>query len=317
VARKVREERGGRILTHDNVVSEGPLAHLDNRWAPFLSGALGNGEAGIDPAGVNLCGYFTADAPARAEVEALLAAVGVRVRGVAFPYVDPASVAALASASLWVVSPWAVVEKGLGAAVDGLGLKALRTPGPFGMDGTRRWVDAIATALGLPPLDAGRFESLVRPWQAAWEGVRARLAGRSAALVAPGAHLAEALGPAFFYGLDPVALLRDLGLRVFLVPTGQPGDACKDPGAIPDGVELILPAPGEPVSGTLRRAGCDLVYSDYATDARVLAAGAMPFGVRDLEPGPGGAVRTGQRILARCGTPFFRSYGHLVEGGGP
>lgn len=295
VAAAGRESTGATILTHENVVSEGPLAHLDNRWAPVLDLLLPRSGAGQDPAGVNLCGYVLPGAPARQELESLLAGCGVRVTGVLFPYLDRRDLGSLARASLWVTSPWDVVQKGLGAALERAGRRVACLTGPFGVEGSIRFVEAILRALGLPEPTRDAMEALVAAARDALEPLRLEAARFRAGIAVPAGCSSEVLSPSFFYGLDPVGFLGELGFDVAVVE-------------VPDDDSAVE---------VLRGSGCHIVYSDWADDPRVEAAGAMTFDCRSFEPGPDGAVRTARRLLARCRGTFFRRYGGLIEGATP
>lgn len=311
VVNMVRRNTGGHIITHENVFTEGPLAGLDNRWAPILSSILEK-ERDKNPVGIVLCGYCLPRTKVHEELKKLFSSVGIELLAVVFPYLDTTSVAALSKASLWVINPWTVVEKGLGRAVDALGLHAIRAPTPFGFEGTKKWLLQISAALGKPIGE--QLEEHIGTLKPAWERIFSMLSDKRAGLVVPAHDALAALSPHVFYGLDPISMLKELGIRPCVILYDASDDRVP---ALPDGVEVFVASSHESISETIRSAGCDLVYSDYAADTRVLKAGAMPFSIRLVESGLEGAIRTGLRLLSRCTTPFFRRYAGYLFGGGP
>jgi hypothetical protein len=63
----------------------------------------------------------------------------------------------------------------------------------------------------------------------------------------------------------------------------------------------------------LRGGDAEAVYSEYTFDHRLTRRGKAAFSVADFAPGPSGAVDTLRRLVRRCGLPFYRAYGALLE----
>ncbi|MBM4398654.1 MAG: hypothetical protein FJ087_23575, partial [Deltaproteobacteria bacterium] len=251
----------------------------------------------------------------RAGLLDMVAAAGVAFCGASFPFMDPGSVPAWPRASAWVVTPWAVADKGLLPAVSRLGVAVRRVAAPFGIEGTLAWLDGVRAAVGLPPADPEARASLAGPWPERLAALHGETGARRVGLVVPADEAGEALSPRVFFGLDPVALLRELGLRPIVVLARPRAAAAPVPP--PDAPDLVLQGCDEPIVETLRRAACDLVYSDHAGDSRVTRAGATPFDVRLLVPGIPGAVATARRLLALCRVPFHARYARLLGGDAP
>ncbi len=138
------------------------------------------------------------------------------------------------------------------------------------------------------------------------------------ALVADWGTVPEMVSPAFFFGLDPVRFLVDLGFQVTLVGplAGQAAALAADlPGAGAARVEALEVDRDAPdLIERVRDLAPDLVYCDRDDPGGALATGAVPFGVGDLEFGVGGARRSLRRLLARAGWRLPRRMGRGVSG---
>jgi len=263
------------------------------------------------PGTVNLGGFQWPGHPALAETEALLARTGVRVACRMLPGHWPDLRTAVGGAQVTVLSPWFPVQEVLGSALAEEGLPVRTLPLPYGVQPTRSWLAATAEASGREPPTEDLWAEMLRPWAAELEGMRTRTAAVRVALVADWGTAAEMCDASFFFGLDPLAMLTDMGFPVLVM--GREASrvveaaAREHPGARIEAVEMD-PSVEDP-EARLREVRPDLVYCDRE-DARVVkTAGAVPFGVGDLEPGLAGAVRTLRRLLARAGLQLYRRYG--------
>ncbi len=279
-----------------------------NWWRVFL--AARDRHVPRDPRAVNLAGYQWPGHPSLVEVETLLRDVGVRVATRMLPGQSPDIASSVGTAAITLVSPWHPVQDVLAGPLREEGLPIESLPLPYGVEGTRRWLDAVRTLLGMPAVDNTHFERVVREAAPDIEDLRRRASGLRVALVADWGTVPEMVSPAFFYGLDPVLLLLDLGFRVVLV-----GRAASQ--AVPQTTHLLSVGGGgveahdvDPSAGDIirrvRDLAPDLVYCDRPDPEAVLETGAVPFEIRDLEIGVRGARRTLRRLLARAGWTLHR-----------
>ncbi|MBZ0119676.1 MAG: nitrogenase component 1, partial [Sandaracinaceae bacterium] len=139
------------ILTKIRKKHDAPVVHTtqDPGSSLHLFAAMlrGDGaEVERDPEGVNLVG-FVADR-GRDELVALLEAIGLRVHARLIPSAPRAEVARYGRASAQVFFPNAPFRAMYHAAFADLPLRSVHAPPPFGMQGTRRWLEVIAQDFG-------------------------------------------------------------------------------------------------------------------------------------------------------------------------
>lgn len=306
-----------------NVVGpEHPLAKGDKRWAPILERLFVEREGASTPdaRSLNLVGFGPPSLPIYAELESLLASLDVRVAARLFPFLDTERQDAMARARAWVISPWLAVEKGPGEVLERLGDPRLRAPLPYGLAGTRAWLDGVLGLFGETPLGDARFSALVSMNAPQLETLRLRASGISLGFVIPAAWVDVFATPELFFGFAPLSCLADLGFRLEVLVTGERGarseselravllasDAALGADAP---LDVLFQGEGEPLVAALERMSSPLVYTEYSHDQRLLEARKLPFDARMLEPGLAGAERSARRLVARAGATFLKSLG--------
>jgi len=162
---------------------------------------------------------------------------------------------------------------------------AVRVPAPFGLSGTRAFLDAAVRAAGLHvPHAVARIEAQL---ETAGRDL-AVLAQRAAAVrlgVAVTPHFTSVPdSPELACGVPLIAFLRELGFQVEILHDAQ------DPARLDWWLRSRLSA----------------VFTELSFDSRLSAAGVAPFGLPDLEPGVAGAIRTARRLLRLADMRFFR-----------
>lgn len=307
VCRMVRSE-GRNVACFNPPLPRFTDASDRNWWLQFLQ----DRDRGVapEPGTVNLGGFQWPDHPAMAETEALLARVGVRVACRMLPGHSPDLRTAVGAGQVTVLSPWFPVQEVLGSALAQEGLPFQTLPLPYGEGPTRAWLAATARAAGRDPPTEASWEDMTRPWRSALDEMRIRAGKVRVALVADWGTATEMCDPAFFFGLDPLALLLDLGFPVVVLGR-EAHDVVERtrrqwPEARLEAVEMD-PVHGDVVA-RVREVRPDLVYCDREDATAVKAVGAVPFGIGDLEPGLAGATRTLRRLLARSGLQIYRRY---------
>lgn len=279
-----------------------------NWWLQFLQER--DPAVKPEPGQVNLGGLQWPEHPAMAEVEALLAQVGVRVACRMLPGHWPDLRTSVGAGQATLISPWFPVQEVLGSALVQEGLPVRTLALPYGERPTRSWLDEAAEAAGRDPFTEDSWSEAVRPWAADLQQLRARAREIRVALVADWGTAVEMCDPSFFFGLDPLALLADLGFHVIVLGRQAAEAVNRARKAFPEArIEALeMDAFLEDPLARLREVRPDLVYCDREDAAAVKAVGAVPFGIADLEPGLAGAVRTIRRLLARAGLQIYRRY---------
>ena len=267
-----------------------------NWWAFFVQGR--DRSVTPDPAAIALAGFQWPAHPDLVEVEGLLAESGVRVALRMLPGQSPDIRSALGGCAATIASPWHPVQQVLGEVLKAEGLRVESFPMPYGERGARRWLDEVLSALGLPRVREDRWRSIVSRLAPDLPAMRREAARLRVGLAADWGRVPEMVSPAFFYGLDPVDFLTDLGLHVVLLGPAATEAARQNP--VPGHAVEALDLDHEQVPAQVREAGLDLVYCDRNDPASVAALQAVPFGIADLEFGLSGAQRTLGRLLARA-----------------
>lgn len=247
---------------------------------------------------VNLVGF--PEGPALDEIAALLEVAGVDVRARVFPAFDLRQADGYLAATAQVLYPNADYEEAYAEAFEPLPIRTLRPPAPYGWDGTRRWVEAVAAACGVAPR---RVREAVRrataPLRRAWAKGRAAAAGYRLAFVVDLEQADRLRDAARMWGVPVVAVLGEMGFGIDVL--------CFDPDARAPSSFLRFRTPEE-LERLLRDGSFAAVYSEFASDDRLARAGKARFALSAFEPGLPGALRTLERLLEICRWPFPRRY---------
>ncbi len=262
-----------------------------------------------DPRAVLLAGVPSA--AARAEAEALLGALGLRVAGALLPNIDFRKIAGIgeAGALVWLDPVgWETISDGPFLR---RGLAVVRHHPPYGSEGVRDWLGRVASVLGreggaqaFARLEAGRADEL--------DALRAQCRRRTVALVGDPADLELLAEQKRAFGFSPAALLGELGFNVrCLVHCGGAGAKASEirrPRApLGAGTVEFLPFASEAQLDRRLAGGVDLVFSHFNHDPRLRAHGLGGFTESAFEPGLEGLLRSGRRLLAGCAArPFPR-----------
>jgi hypothetical protein len=214
-------------------------------------------------------------------------------------------------------SSWGAACEALAAHLPG---RALPLAPPFGVEGSRAWLHAVAA-------EVGRAEALDAAWHEAWHelraGFEATVARASAQrlgflLQAPAARrLLTDGGLAGLPALD-MALEAGFGVVVGLIGEAEVPpdvDALARPHLDAGRRLAVRPVPTEAALDALLADGTlGAVLSEFFEDDRLTSRGVGRFSLADLEAGPAGAVRTAARLLARCTVPLLCAYSRPAAG---
>jgi len=246
---------------------------------------------------VNLVGFVPCRA--RGEIVQELTARGVGVTCF-LPDIRLDRVAGLKAACANVFYPSLRRKEVYEAVSDFTGLERVEAGSPYGVQGTRSWLEAI---IDHRPSTIDHRPSAI-PADADCEAERklAELRPLCSAVrilfVLSEEDEREIRTPEGAFGVPMFAMLEEAG---FACETMRVGADVRSP---------------EELRERLSASDARLVYSDVTCDWRVLDCGKRTFSTKDFEMGFPGAVRTAERLLRRAGNRFFDALADRVKTGG-
>jgi MoaA/NifB/PqqE/SkfB family radical SAM enzyme len=290
-------------------VSMNDLVQMNSVEACLRAVLARGGDAPGDPAAVNLFHF-----PRRFREEAvlpLLRDLGLRAGVCLYPEMDLAALKDIPKAARHVFCERASDLGDKIHALLGEGSGEVSTaPAAYGVAGTRACLAAIAAA-------AGRTAGFEEAWAArleaflpAWEKGRAEASAFRLAFVVSAETLPRLYELRFGQGAPVLALVLEMGFGVDLLYYGA-GPAP----AAPPGTRLAAFRTPAELERALREGEFTAVYSDMFFDDRVTRAGKSRFSSRFFEMGLEGALRSLERLLSACRTPFFARYAAHLPGG--
>lgn len=259
------------------------------------------------PGSVNLIGY--PGGRAQRELSALLERAKVRVRACLIPDLSPESLRKAPGAACNVAFSSQILESLSRALLEELDLPVVRPASPYGLEGTKKWLDSVASSAG-------------RDGSAAWRSVSMRILPEWAEMtrqardcrlgfILDPAELTQLSDPSWNAGIPLVDSLKEMGFNIdYFVYSG------KEHGA-PTPLERYRLHPFQTeaeLDSLIRKTGCHAFYSDCARDRRLTRRGKNQFSLDAFEPGPQGALRTLRRLLDVCRLPFYPRYGGYLAG---
>ncbi len=271
-----------------------------------------------EPASINLIGY--ARTRALEEVLPLLEACGVHVNCVLLPELTPDTIDRMPRATLNVLLPNQLWQHLYEQVQFSSVLPAISPQAPFGISGTRRWVGEIVRALGLPTDVDAVFAAHLASRREAWERASAAVAGHRIGLVVRGDETYYLTRPAATWGVPIVELLEELGFGLDVLLKVDDRQAASR--AAREVHALFREPARHTVKGfnslelllrRLRESQAEAFLTYHFFDWRVTQAGKNLFSLQAFELGVDGAVRTAERLVHRCSTPFYRRYAAYLQ----
>lgn len=270
------------------------------------------------PNAINLIGFN----PGRGldELVSLLSDAGVCVNSQVFPTVDLNHVRRYYRAGLQVFRDCAMLNELYDEVFVPTGLSALRPPMPFGMEATRRFLEAITTALGLGEewkrLWDARSESLLAPCLALREKAR----GLRVGFVCDVGQASRLWNPERTLGLNILGWLAEFGFGADVLLYEPEGDAevrtalsaglsqvANEQGADNSALSTLFFADRDELRRSLLKSKSALFFSEYTDDPRLSETGKAGFSLLDIEMGFAGSLRCLRRLLARAKAPCYRA----------
>lgn len=267
---------------------------------------------------VNLVGYS-----GHATVDLLdgLKDIGVTVNGILLPQVTVQPVVDFEKAGLNVFLPNLDYENFYEQLRDGTGIEQHIAPdAPYGFPGTTRWYRAVAEPAGL----AGRVDAMVAartaPLRARFDALVAKANAYSLTIAARDYEVQHLTESKYTYGVPVLETLAEMGFGVELLIMKT------DPKMTAWAEERVREAlrPGwrtevrwfesfDELMGRLLESPSRAVFSNLFFDWRATSTGKSTFSLQHFEAGFEGAVRTLERLIAVCETPFYRRYAKYLK----
>ncbi len=270
-----------------------------------------------DPGTVNLIGFPATRAVA--ELESLLSDAGVRVNTRLLPELDTDRIDALPKAAMNVVLPNRTWQNLYDQVLDRSRLLSVFPEAPYGWDASRRWLVSIGAGLGVPLDVDGAWERASSSSQRDWARLREEAARFRLGVVVRDREAFFLTTPASTWGVPLLSCLEEMGFGIdVLVGVSAPATARESALAIRkmlrDGSRHSVRAFDSFafLRRRLQESPAQAFLSYHFFDWRLTEAGKGSFSIQHFEMGPAGAVRTLERLLAVCRTPFHRRYSRYL-----
>jgi len=245
-----------------------------------------------------------APGPALVELEGLLVEAGIDVVSALVPRIDLERARDWRRAAVQVLVPDPYRDALYESVFRPLPLETIEPPTPHGVADTRRWLEAIARSVGREAEMRRAWKRRMRRCAAERRRLRQDAAGVRLGFVVDADECAALGDPVKMAGVPVLGVVCEMGFGIDLMVYGD--------GPAPDdrpGVEIHRFDDRESLQRLMRDLPCGAIYSDLYCDARITAAGKMPFCLQLFEPGLEGAVRTAERLVGACRADFYRKYG--------
>ena len=266
-----------------------------------------------DPHSVNLVGFPRDES--LDELKELLSNLGIRVNTAILPQVSEEDMDCFPRAALnvfWRISrSWQQFEQLL--TKNGR-IPSISPRGPFGIRGTRDWLETIASALDLDVEVQPVVEKHLDPLRDEWERLAAAASGLRLGLVARPRDVDFLEDPMYTCGVPVLAMLEELGFQLEILIQA---DADRREGLL-QRVSALLEDPAkcrlatfeslEEMRLALADSRAQAFISNFVFDWRLTEAGKNRFSLKHFEKGIRGALETLRRITAICRLPFFKKY---------
>lgn len=266
------------------------------------------------PGSVNLVGF-----PRVAEMAPLLSfledELGIAINCRVVPEVDLKAMKRFKAADLSVMFDTELYARTYQDVFEGIDLRSIRPPAPYGVAGTRRWLGEIAAAVGRESGFEAAWDGRYSRVAERWESLKREAGGYRLGYVVDGERIRMLTDPRKATGIPMVAMLKEMGFAVdFLVFVGDKPrpEAHK---ALESASErhrvTTFRTPAE-LESLLKASDAQAFYSEVFFDRRLTRCGKSQFSVQMFQMGLEGAVATLDRLLSVCRMPFYRKYGTFL-----
>lgn len=270
-----------------------------------------------DPHAVNLIGF--PDGPLTKELHDLLALAGITVNTHLIPDFSVARIEALPRAALSVFYPNRIWANHYAHLTEDTRIRCIFPKAPYGFLGTKAWLDAVCQALGLGDKGIEAYEKAAQPLEDRWAKLRSEAAKHGVCIVLRAEESANLTDPSYTWGVPVLAFLQEAGFRVEVLIKAYDREQARKAAlevkeAAPDARALSIKAFNsfDSMRKRLRDSDADAVLSYHTFDWRITEAGKNRFSLQIFEMGLSGAIRSVERLIGICRTPFYRLYSRFL-----
>lgn len=268
---------------------------------------------------INLVGFGRGRA--RDELEQLLAQAELSTNVRLLPELAPELVDELPRASLNVFCPNRLWQHLYDQLVADTRMEHVMPPAPYGWQGTRRWLLHVSEAMHMEPATAAAaFEMHAARWAQRWHELQQQARDYRLGLVVRDQEAYYLTSPDATWGIPLLSLLEEMGFGLeVLVAVSEPSLAASAARSI----RACLSQPGRHfirafdsfafLRARLRDSPAHAFVSYHTFDWRLTESGKSIVSLAQFEPGVGGAVRTLERLVGICRTPFYRRYAKYLR----
>ncbi len=241
---------------------------------------------------INLVGFPRCEA--MTELITLLRATGIEVNQWVMPRLTMEQARNYLTAGLQVFYPNARYEKTYRETFEILPIESITPAAPYGMAGSRAWLQSVAAHFHLEESAGAAFDRVVSELASQWEPAREVARTRQLAFILDTDHLERLNEPKTLFGIPMIAVLEEMGFGVEVLLFGE---------------DFKTPAELEKV---LREGTFAAAYSEFFFDERLTRVGKRQFSVSAFEMSPAGALRTLERLNHICQWPFYERYARYL-----
>jgi hypothetical protein len=289
---------------------------MNNVFHDFLVARRLKAEEEVEVANqhsVNLIGF-----PDRKDVNEmveLLASSGISRNVLLLPDIDMPRIEGLPAAALNVFYPNQLWEHLYDQIRLDSRIPGVTPPAPYGRDGVRAWLAAIAEKLELPQDPELAWRSYSAPYEEDWQRATAKAPEHRLGFVVRGEEMQYMLDPGTTWGVPTLRFAEEAGFGVDVILHVDEASIGKKLSAqvealFGDGHTNTVTAiqTFDEMCDALRSSDCEAVLSHHVYDWRLSSTGKSRFTLQHFEIGLPGAIRTIDRLVRICETPFYRRY---------
>jgi Nitrogenase component 1 type Oxidoreductase len=242
------------------------------------------------------------------ELSSLLEACGAKLNATLLPHVDVEVCRRTPRPNVQVRFPNVFFDDLYERVFDELASRSIAPLAPFGFSAAENWVSQVAASLGLDTdvvsNEVCKLREGLRP---RWEAIQALARDCRVAFVVDERILPRLVDPEQSFGLSMLDMLQEMELEADVLCFAPDGDVGYAELSLSRPFVRIVPfGDRDQMHEALRDGEFNAVYSDRTYEKRLTRNGKAQFGFSDFEMGFQGALRTLERLVGACRTPFFQ-----------
>ena len=244
------------------------------------------------------------------ELVSLLKSAGVRVASIMVPKLTPKRLRDSQSADVHILMPNRLYDGLFREVLAAVELPLVRPTSPYGMEGTVRWMVAVAESAGVSGWESA-IDHVQETWEKRWQRLTQEARGRRLGFVVDPAELPILSDPAMNANCPLVPVLKEMGFGLDFLVYDPRGLFADDQGRH----KVHTFSTREEMNDKIASLPCGAFYTDSFFDTRLTRQGKGQFSLEFFEAGMEGAVRTLERLLGVCRMPFYGRYAKYLGPG--